>query len=50
MVAEEEEEGVLEKAAWGRPALDVNPWLSLPRRELHGRRHRAVFHVRHEIL
>lgn len=47
MVAGEVEEGALEK---GRPALDASPWLSLPQCELHGREHRAVFHVRHEIL
>lgn len=37
MAAEEEAagEGVLEKVAEGRPALDVSPWLSLPQQELH---------------
>lgn len=35
MAAEEAEEGVLQKVAEGRPALDVSPWLSLAQRELH---------------
>lgn len=34
-MAAEAEEGVLEKVAEWRPALDVSPWLSLPQRELH---------------
>lgn len=53
----EEEEGeeeevevveVLGEAAVGRPAPDVNPWLSLPQRQGQRRGGQAVFHERHE--
>lgn len=48
--AEEEGEEVevaeeLGEEAEGRPAPDVNPWLSLPQR----REGQAVFHERHEV-
>lgn len=52
---EEEEEAGVEaakgpaKAAEGRPALDANPWRSLPQRLFHRWEGQAVFHEKSGI-